>query len=87
MRLRPAQTRQYTGQWAGEIGNGIGDDWQPERPKPRGIAVGIENQAIALRLQPRDHAVENGTARDLAHRLVAAAHPPRQPAGEQHAGN
>ena len=34
----------------------------------------------------RDRARQDGAAADLAHRLVAAAHPPRQPAGEQDAG-
>jgi hypothetical protein len=32
-----------------------------------------------LRHEPRDHAPQNSAAADLAHRLVAAAHPPGQP--------
>ena len=59
----------------------------PNDGKARGIAVGVEDQPVALRLQPRDHAIENGAAGDLAHRLVAAAHAAREAAGEQHAGN
>ena len=68
-----------------KILHGVGDDGQSEARKPRGIAIGVENQPVALRLEPRDHALEDGAAADLPHRLVAAAHPPRQAAGEQHA--
>ena len=48
--------------------------------------VGVENEPVALRRKPRDHAGQNGAAADLAHRLVTAAHPPRQPARQQDAG-
>jgi hypothetical protein len=78
---------QNAGQRSGKIGDAVGDDRQAERGKARRIAIGVENEAIALRRQPRDHAVEDGAAGDGAHRLVAAAHPPRQAAGQQHAGN
>ena len=60
------------------------------RPKPAKRA----GSPLALRIrrshcgcQPRDHALEDGAAADRAHRLVAAAHPPRQAAGQQHAGD
>ena len=70
----------------GKSSTRIGDHRQAKSREPRRITIGIENEPVALRLQPRDHAIEDGAAADLAHRLVAAAHPPRQTAGEQHAG-
>ena len=87
VRRSPVERRQNAGERSGKIGDAVGNDRQAERRKARGIAIGVEDEAVALRLQPRDHAIEDGAAGDRAHRLVAAAHPPRQPAGEQHAGN
>src|SRR5262249_35431767 len=51
----------------------------------RGIAVGVEDDRRALRLEACEHALENGLAGDANTRLVAAAHAPRQSAGEHEA--
>ena len=82
----PVEGGENTGQRSRKILHRVGDDGQTETCEPRRIAIGIENEPVALRLQPRDHPLKDGPAADLPHRLVAAAHPPRQPAGEQHAG-
>jgi hypothetical protein len=82
----PVQRCENAGKRARKIGNAIGDDRQAERRKARGIAIGIEDEPISLRLEQRDHAVENGAAADPAHRFVAATHPPCKAAGEQYAG-
>ena len=63
----------------------VGDDRQAERREAAGIAIGVESQAFALRLKPRDDAGENRAPADLAQRLVAAAHAPRQSAREHDA--
>src|SRR6185295_19012739 len=84
---RPIECRKDTCEWTWKIGDAVSDDWQPERGKARGIAIGVEDEAVALRRKACDHAVEDGAAGDRAHRLVAAAHPPREAAGEQYAGN
>jgi hypothetical protein len=40
-----------------KIGDAVGDHRQSERSEARGIAIGIEDEPVALRLQPRDHAL------------------------------
>ena len=82
----PVEAGQNAGERSRKILDRVGDDRQAETGKPRRIAVGVEDQSVALRFQARDHAFEDGAAADPAHRLVAAAHPPRQTAGEQHPG-
>ncbi len=72
----PVEGSENTGQRSGKILHGVGDDGKTETCEPRRIAVGIENEPVALRPQPRDHPLEDGPAGDLPHRLVAAAHPP-----------
>ena len=58
------------------------------RPKlePAGSPLALRMSPSHCGCKPRDHARQDGAAADRAHRLVAAAHPPRQPAREQHAG-
>ena len=51
----------------------------------RGIAVGVEDDRRALRLETGEHALENGLAGDANTRLVAAAHAPRQSARKHQA--
>src|SRR5262249_62220543 len=50
--------------------------------RARGCAVGVEGDGRARRPEPGQHALENVLAADADARLVAAAHAPRQPAGE-----
>src|ERR1700733_8083548 len=63
----------------------IGNDGESKRRKAQGIAIGAESQAFALRREPRNDAGQNRAAANLAQRLVAATHSPRQTAGEDHA--
>ena len=67
------------------IRNPVGDDRQAERREAPGIAIGAENEAVALRLEPLDDAGEDRAPADRAQRLVAAAHAPRQSAGKDDA--
>jgi hypothetical protein len=85
VRRRPVECGQNAGERTREFLHAVGDDRQAKARKARRISIGVENEAVALRRQPCDHPFENGAAADLAHRLVAAAHPPRQTTGEQHA--
>ena len=81
----PVKGSENARQRSGMVRHGVGDDGQGEVSEPCRIAIGAKNKSVALRRQPRDRARQDGVAADWAHRLVAAAHPPRQPAGEQHA--
>jgi len=66
----------------GKVGDAVGDE-QAIRTfaKARGIAIGIEDQSVALRRKARDHSVKEGCAPPMVRiGLSAAAHPPRQPA-------
>jgi hypothetical protein len=83
----PVEPGENAGERAREIRDRIGNDRQAETCKPLRIAIGVEDEPVALRLQPRDHALKDRTAADLPHRLVAAADPPCQPAGQQYAGS
>src|SRR6185437_17087546 len=49
------------------------------------IAVGVDDDAAALRRQGRQHAVEDRNAAELDARLVAAAHAAGKPAGKHEA--
>ena len=60
-----------------EVLHAVGDDRQPERCEALGIAIGVDGQAFALRLEPGDDAGEDRAAADFAQGLVAAAHPAR----------
>jgi hypothetical protein len=86
VRRGPVEGCQNTREWPRKILHGVGNHRQAERREACGVAIGVENEPVALRLQPRDDAREDGAAADLAHRLVAAAHASRQPARQQHAG-
>ena len=58
---------------------------RPVVGKARRIAVGVEDQRRALRREALDRAREDRPAGNRLERLVAAPHPPRQPAGEEDA--
>ena len=85
MRGRPVEPGEDAGERAGEIRHDVGHHRQAGIGEARGIAVGVEDDARALRREPRQHALENGLAADPDAGLVAAAHAPRQPAGEHEA--
>src|SRR5438132_17566 len=84
VRRDPVKRRQNARERSWKIGHRIGDDGQSKRREPRRIAVGVEDEPVALRLEPRDDTFEDGASGDLAQWLVAAAHPPRQAAGKQY---
>ena len=77
----PVQRGEDAGERPREIGHVIGHDRQSERGKARGIAIGVEDQRAALRLQPRNDARQDRASADHAHRLVAAPHSAGQTAG------
>src|SRR6476469_3680273 len=82
---QPVQPSKDSGQRAGEIWNAIRNDRQPCIGKPLWVAVGIDDDARALRRQSRQHTVENGHAADFDARLVAAARAPSKSAREDQA--
>src|SRR2546429_5835548 len=67
----PVERRENACERAGKIRDAVGDDWKPERGKARGIAIGVEDEAVALRLHPHDHAIEEGAVGNGAHRLFS----------------
>src|SRR3979411_1340657 len=73
---RPVEGGENAGERSRKIFHRVGNDGQAEACKPCRIAIGVENESVALRLQPRDHAFENGAAADLAHRLFFPPPPP-----------
>jgi hypothetical protein len=80
----PVEPGEDSGERSGMLFHPIGNDRQTERRKARGIAVGAENQAFALRLDPRNDAGQNPVPSNFAQRLVAATHSTRQTAREHH---
>jgi hypothetical protein len=82
VRRGPIEAGEDACERSGKILDRIRDHRQAKIRKSRRVAVGVEEQLAALRPKPRDHAREDGLAADRAHRLVAAAHPARQPAGQ-----
>ena len=80
----PIEPGQNSGERSRIILHRIGDNRQAERREARGIAIGAENQGLALRRKPRNDAGQNRLAANFAQRLVAAAHSPRQAARQHH---
>ena len=87
MRGRPVEPGENSRKRPGEIRHGVSHHGKTGIGEARGIAIGIEDDGPALRLEAREHALEDGLAADMDARLVAAAHAPRQPAGEHEAEN
>ena len=85
VRRRPVEAGEDAGERAGEIRHRVGDHRQAGVGEARGIAVGVDDQARALRRHAREHALEDGLAADADAQLVAAAHAAREPAGEDEA--
>ena len=82
---RPVEPGKYAGERTGKIGDAVCDDRQAERYKARSIAIGIEDQRVALRRDTIDDACQHAPASDSAHRFVAAAHTAGEAAGEHEA--
>ena len=81
----PVETGEDAGERAGKVGNVVGDNGKAELREPRRIAVGVQNDAIALRRDGLQYALEDGAATDLDQRLVTATHAAREAAGEDEA--
>src|SRR5689334_8262175 len=81
----PIEAAEDAGERTGKGGHVVGNDLQAECSEARGIAVGIEDQSVALRRQTRDHALKDRATADGPHRLVAAAHAACEAAGEERA--
>src|SRR5262249_58303375 len=84
---RPVESREDPGKRPGETFDRVRYDRESGIGEARGIAIGVEDDRRALRLEPREDALENGLAADAQARLVAAAHAARQAAGEHEAEN
>src|SRR5262249_4675686 len=82
---RPIESGKDACEWAGKVGHGIGHDWERGVREARGIAVGVEDDAGALRLDRCEHAREDGPVADADAGLGAAAHPARQTARQNEA--
>lgn len=83
--MRPIQPGKDAGEWSREFRHVIRDHLQSGRREPSGVAVGIQDQLGALRLQTGDDPFEHGAIANLAHQLVAAAQASREPARQQDA--
>lgn len=85
MLRRPVEPGKNAGERTGKIGDAVRDDGQAECCKARGIAIGVEDQRVALRCDAIDDACQHAAAGDRAHRFVAAAHTPGEAAGKHEA--
>src|SRR5688572_19734346 len=70
----PVECRQNAGQRSGEARHAVANHLQARERETCRIAVGVQDEPVALRRKPFDHALENGAASDSPERLVAAAH-------------
>src|SRR5262249_20412097 len=75
------------GERPGKTGDAVGNHRQSVARETRRITVGVEQDSFARRSKPLEHAVEDRHAGDVDQRLVAAAHAPREAAGEHEAEN
>src|SRR5262249_44023278 len=87
VRRRPVEPGEDARERASKIRHRVRYHRQTGVGEARRIAIGVEDDRGALRLEAREHALEDGLAADADTRLVATAHPPRQPAGEHEAEN
>ena len=85
MRGGPVERREHARERPRETRRRVGDNRQPERLEARGIAVGVEDEGLALRRKPRDDPFEQRAPAERPQRLVAAAHAPGEAAGEDDA--
>src|SRR5215471_7629698 len=82
---RPVEPGENPGKRPGKARNRIRYDRKTGIGEARGIAIGVEDDCRALRLEAGEHALEDALAGYANTRLVAAAHAPRQSAGEHQA--
>src|SRR5580700_956904 len=77
IRSRPIETGKNASERSGEIRHAVGDHWQAGIGEACGIAVGIDDDATALRGETGKDALQNAGAADFYARLVAATHATR----------
>ena len=82
---RPAHAGEDAGERADEAFNRVGDDGQAELGEAGRIAVGVDGDAADLGPQAIEDVLQHGLAGEVEQALVAAAHAPRLPAGEDDA--
>jgi tRNA 2-thiouridine synthesizing protein A len=80
----PVESREDSGERSWMMPYPIDNDGQAKGRKAQGIAVGAEEQAFALRLEPRNDPGQNRVAAKLAQRLIAAAHSLRAATRKHH---
>lgn len=83
LRVNVIHPRQNPGERTREALYAVGDDREAEGGKARRVAIGVDDEARALRPQTLDGVRDDRTPADLEERLVAAAHPPCEAAGEE----
>jgi hypothetical protein len=82
MQCRPIEAGENAGERTGEIGHAVGDHRQLGIGEARRVAVGVDQEAGALRRKSSEHALQDGDPADRDSRLIATAHAARQTAGE-----
>ena len=81
----PFDARVQPGKRSGIALDAVGDDRQAMAGKAGRIAIGVDDDTIDLRPQPRKHVQEHRLAADVEQRLLAPAHARGTAAREQHA--
>ncbi len=82
---RPAHAGEDAGERADEAFNRVGDDGQAELGEAGRIAVGVDGDPPDLGPQAIEDVLQHGLAGEVEQALVAAAHAPRLPAGQDDA--
>ena len=81
----PVEAGEHAGERAGEAFDAVRDHRQAKGGEAGGIAVGVEDEPAHLRADAPDDPRQDGRAAQRPQALVAAAHAPRLPAGEEEA--
>ena len=81
----PFQAGQHAGERAREVRDRVGEHGQAEGGEAGRVAVGVEHQSADLRPRALDDVAQDRPPAQRAQALVAAAHAPRQAAGQQQA--
>src|SRR5262249_45029209 len=79
---QPVETGENSGQRTGKIGHAVAYNGKAGVGEALGVAVGVDNDARALRRQCCQHTIEHRYAANLDACLVAAAHAASEAPGE-----
>ena len=85
VRRGPVERREDSRQGTKKSWSRVGDDGQIERLKTRRIAIGVDDERIALRREPRGDPFEQCAPAERPQRFVAAANPAGEAARENDA--